>query len=65
MSEPDYKAFYDVMMFVVQDWEDLSDEWRGSNEGRALHKVVKTIAALGEVYVTNGTLAHLARKDEA
>ena len=64
MSEPDYKAFYDAMMRVAQDWEDLSEEWSGSNEGDALHTVVKAIASVSEVYVPNGPIAHLSRKDE-
>ena len=68
MSEPDYKAFYDVMMYAAQGWEDLSEEWSGSSESDTLHTVVKAIATASEVYVPNGPIAHLAspvRKEEA
>lgn len=68
MSEPDYKEFYDVMMLVVQDWENLSEEWSGSSGGCARHNVLKTIATVSEICVPNGPIAHLAwpaRKDEA
>ena len=65
MSEPDYKAFYDAMMRVAQGWEGLSEDWSGSNEGDVLHTVVKAVASVSEVYVPNGPIAHLARKDEA
>ena len=65
MGKRNYKEFYDAMMRVVQDWEDLAEDWSGSNEGYALHTVVKAIATVSEVYVPNGPIAHLARKDEA
>ena len=68
MSEPDYKEFYDVMMHVVQDWENLSEEWSGSSGGNAIRTVVKTIATVSELCAPNGPIAHLAwpaRKDEA
>ena len=68
MPEPDYKAFYDVMMLAAQTWENLAEEWRGSSESGTLHTVVKAIATASEVYVPNGPIAHLAspvRKDEA
>lgn len=68
MSEPDYKGFYVAMMRVVQDLENLSEEWSGSSEGCALHNVLKTIATVSEICAPNGPIAHLAwptRKDEA
>ena len=68
MSEPDYKEFYDAMMRVVQDWENLSEECSGSSGGCALHNVLKTIATVSEICAPNGPIAHLAstvRKDEA
>ena len=68
MPEPDYKEFYDVMMRVVQDCENLSEELSGSSGGCALHNVLKTIATASEICAPNGPIAHLAwpaRKDEA
>ena len=62
MTEPDYKAFYDAMVRVVQDWEGLAEDWSGSIEGYALDTVVKAIASVSEGYAPNGPLAHLARK---
>ena len=63
MTEPNYKAFYDAMMRVVQDWEGLSEDWIGSIEGSTLDTVLKAIAAVSEGCVPSGPIAHLARKD--
>lgn len=59
MSEPDYKKFYDVMMRLAQDWEDLAVAWGDSSGGYALRAVVGAIASVSETYTPNAPIANL------